>query len=231
MSSGKPDERRRSDRRDDPGGPGPSGPGDSAAEDTLRTDRERSDQRLMARVREGDVGAYEELYARYVKALLNFFFQMCFDRVAAEDYVQETFLRVWRARETYRPIGKVSTWLFQIAKNYWFNEREKMKRRPFHSVAGGDDAQAQLSNVKERSTDATPDAVARAAETEEAIRAAVDSLSDKLRVVFVVARYQRLPYAEIAETLSIPVGTVKSRVALAEKTLRARLRDFLEVQE
>ncbi len=194
----------------------------------MRTDRDRDDQRLMVRVRDGDVAAYEQLYGRYAKALLNFFYQMCFDRIAAEDYVQETFLRVWRARETYRPIGKVSTWLFQIGKNYWFNEREKMKRRPFHSVAGGDQAQAQLQNVKEKSTEVAPDSGARAAETAAAIRKAVDSLSDKLRVVFIMARYQRLPYAEIAAALSIPVGTVKSRVSLAEKNLRAHLQDFLE---
>ena len=182
----------------------------------------------MARVQAGDVRAFELLYARYSHPLINFFFQMCFDRVAAEDYLQETFLRVWRARHSYRPIGKVSTWLFQIAKNYWFNEREKLKRRPFHSVAGGDEAQSQWSNVADGRGDSAPEAVAGAGELEQAIHRAIDSLSDKLRVVFVMARYQRLPYAEISEILSIPVGTVKSRVALAEKTLRARLSTYLE---
>jgi RNA polymerase sigma-70 factor (ECF subfamily) len=177
----------------------------------------------MSRIQAGDVGAFELLYARYSHPLLNFFFQMCFDRVASEDYLQETFLRVWRARQTYRPIGKVSTWLFQIAKNYWLNEREKMKRRPFHTVAGGDEAQAQWANVADSGGEASPAAAASAKETEASIQRAVSDLSDKLRLVFVMARYQRLPYREIAAILGIPVGTVKSRVALAEKTLRARL--------
>ena len=177
----------------------------------------------MARIQAGDVKAFEMLYARYSNPLINFFFQMCYDRTASEDYLQETFLRVWRSRQTYRPIGKVSTWLFQIAKNYWFNEREKMKRRPFHGAVGGDDSQSQWANVADRSGDAAPDAVASAGETEAAIRDAVDRLSDKLRVVFILARYRKLPYAEISQILDIPVGTVKSRVSLAEKTLRARL--------
>ncbi len=177
----------------------------------------------MSRIQAGDIGAFELLYARYSHPLLNFFFQMCFDRVAAEDYLQETFLRVWRARRSYRPIGKVSTWLFQIAKNYWFNEREKMKRRPFHAVAGGDEALAQWANVADTGGEASPAAAASAKETAAAIQQAVSGLSDKLRLVFVMARYQRLPYREIAAVLEIPVGTVKSRVALAEKTLRARL--------
>jgi len=185
------------------------------------------DQELMARIQAGDVRAYELLYARYAHPLLNFFFQMCFDRTASEDYLQETFLRVWRARQTYRPIGKVSTWLFQIAKNYWFNERAKMKRRPFHTVVGGEDAHAQWSHVADRRGDSSPAAAARAQETEQAIRMAVESLSDKLRVVFVLARYRGLPYAEIASIVDIPVGTVKSRMALAEKTLRGRLEEQL----
>jgi len=192
------------------------------------TEKDDRDRALMARIQAGDVDAFEALYQRYSHALINFFYQMCYDRTASEDYLQETFLRVWRARETYRPIGKVSTWLFQIAKNYWFNEREKMKRRPFHTVAGGDEALSQWSNVAGRAGDASPTDAASAKETEDAIRRAVAGLSDKLRVVFVMARYQRLPYAEIAEILSVPVGTVKSRVSLAEKTLRARLAEYLE---
>ena len=181
----------------------------------------------MARIQRGDEQAFQLLWSRYAHRLNNFFFQMCFDRVASDDYVQETFLRVWRARATYRPIGKVSTWLYQIAKHYWFNEREKMKRRPFHSVAGGDDAQAQLANVAEPGSETAPEAVAEAGETRQAIENAVSSLSEKLRVVFVLARYRSLPYAEIAEIVDIPVGTVKSRMSLAEKQLRQSLSNVL----
>ncbi len=189
---------------------------------------DQNDQELMARIQAGDVRAFEMLYARYANPLVNFFYQMCFDRTASEDHLQETFMRVWRARSTYRPIGKVSTWLFQIGKNYWFNEREKQKRRPFHSVAGGDDAAEQFGQLADRRGDAQPQDVVSASETEKAIAYAVSTLSEKLRVAFVMARYQKLPYAEISAILDIPVGTVKSRVALAEKTLRALLREHLE---
>ena len=188
---------------------------------------EGDDQELMARVQAGDVRAFELLYARYSHPLLNFFHQMCFDRAAAEDYLQETFLRVWRARATYRPIGKVSTWLFEIAKNFWFNEREKIRLRPFRTAAGGEEGQAQLSLLPDAGDKAPADAV-RAKEIGEAVGRAVAELSEKLRAAFVLARYQQLPYAEIAEILDIPVGTVKSRVALAERLLRARLASYLE---
>ncbi len=179
------------------------------------------DQELMARIQSGDVKAFEVLYARYASPLLNFFWRMCFDRVASEDYLQETFLRVWRARASYRPVGRVSTWLFQIAKHFWFNEREKQKLRPFHAVHGGEEPGALLLDAEEEGP--SPGEAAATRELAEAVRGAVEELSDKLRLVFVLARYRGLPYSEIAEIAEIPVGTVKSRVALAEKTLRERL--------
>jgi RNA polymerase sigma-70 factor (ECF subfamily) len=187
-----------------------------------------ADQELMARIQADDVRAFELLYARYAHPLLNFFYQMCFDRTASEDYLQETFLRVWRARRTYRPIGKVSTWLYQIAKNFWFNEREKLLRRPFHAGSGGDDARAQWQNVADPRGELSPLGAAGAREAERLVSEAVSGLSEKLRVVFVLARYRGLPYADVAEILDIPVGTVKSRMSLAEKTLRDRLRPHVE---
>jgi len=176
----------------------------------------------MARLKGGDLAAFESLYARYAHPLLNFFHQMCFDRVASEDYLQETFLRVWRARATWQPMAKVSTWLFQIAKNLWLNEREKQKLRPFHAAKGGDDSVAQWERVAGGAP--SPSESASSGETVAALRDAVGGLSEKLRAVFVMARYQGLPYAEIASALEIPEGTVKSRMAQAEKLLRDRLR-------
>jgi len=191
-------------------------------------DRHADDQRLMSLVQAGDLRAFDQLYARYSRPLMNFFYQMCFDRTASEDYLQETFFRVWRARATYRPIGKVSTWLFQIAKNYWLNEREKQKRRPFNTATGGEEHAAGWRDVADQSRTAQPPDAARAREVEEAIRKATGELSEKLHLVFVLARHQGLPYAEISRVIHIPVGTVKSRMALAEKNLRRSLGPYLE---
>ena len=185
------------------------------------------DQRFMSLVQTDNLDAFDQLYARYSRPLMNFFYQMCFDRTASEDYLQETFFRVWRARATYRPIGKVSTWLFQIAKNYWLNEREKLKRRPFNTAIGGDDHAAGFGDVADARRSAQPTDAARASEFEDAIRRATAELSEKLRIVFVLARHQGLPYAEISRVLDIPVGTVKSRMALAEKNLRRSLSPYL----
>lgn len=180
----------------------------------------------MARLQGGDLAAFEALYARYSRPLLNFFHQMCFDRVAAEDYLQETFLRVWRARSGWRPTAKVSTWLFHIAKNLWFNERAKLRLRPYHAGKGGEAGAAQWEGVADDGR--SPGEAVGARETARALVEAVGELPEKLRAVFVMARYQGLPYAEIASILEIPEGTVKSRMAQAEKLLRERLRPHFE---
>jgi RNA polymerase sigma-70 factor (ECF subfamily) len=184
------------------------------------------DQELMARLQGGDLAAFEALYVKYSRPLLNFFHQMCFDRAAAEDYLQETFLRVWRARAGWRPAAKVSTWLFQIAKNLWFNERAKLRLRPYQAGRGGEAGAAQWAGVADGGR--SPGEAAGARETVRALVEAVGGLSEKLRAVFVMARYQGLPYAEIASILEIPEGTVKSRMARAEKVLRERLRPYFE---
>ncbi|MGQ0613437.1 MAG: RNA polymerase sigma factor [Planctomycetaceae bacterium] len=188
----------------------------------------QDEQQLMARLKGGDRAAFEALYARFARPLMSYFYTLCFDRVTAEDLLQETFLRVWRARQGWRPLAKVSTWIFQIAKNLWINEREKRLLRPFHAVRGGDEAAAAWERVAAPGSDGSVDRSAATRETLQALRAAVEGLSDKLREVFVMGRYQSLPYAEIAAILEIPEGTVKSRMALAEQALREQLRAHWE---
>ena len=95
----------------------------------MSTDERQADFRRMERLAEGDPTALEELYHRWAKPLLNFLYGMCSDRALAEDLLQEVFVKVWRAAPRYRPIAKFSTWMFQIARNHWLNEREKRMRR------------------------------------------------------------------------------------------------------
>ncbi|MFQ5845418.1 MAG: RNA polymerase sigma factor [Planctomycetota bacterium] len=192
-------------------------------------ERDRLDRELMSRVRGGDVEAFEQLYRRYARPLMNFFFRMCYDRIAAEDHLQETFLRVWRARTSYRPAGRVSSWLFRIARNFWLNERAKRRLRPFHGRGAllGERAEAATEATVDPRPETRPDAVAQAAETEAALARAVSELSDTRRLVFVLCRHQGLSYGRVAEVLEIPVGTVKSRMARAEKTLRRKLHRHL----
>jgi RNA polymerase sigma-70 factor (ECF subfamily) len=182
----------------------------------------------MLRVRDGDLAAFEELYARFSRPLLNFFLRLVHERGFAEDLMQETFLRVWKGRRRYRPTGKFTTYLFQIAKNHWLNERDKKRRRiaPISLEAGGDEESSGLREAV-ASSEKGPMAESLDRELGAEIGKAVEGLSEKLRLVFVLGQLKGMRYADIAEILGIPVGTVKSRMSNAEKAIRGRLSSYL----
>jgi RNA polymerase sigma-70 factor (ECF subfamily) len=182
----------------------------------------------MLRVRGGDMAAFEELHALYSRPLLNFLFRLTWDRSFAEDLTQEVFLRLWKARKRYKPTGKFTTYLFQIAKNHWLNEREKRRRRiaPVSLEAGADESSNGLKDAVETG-ERGPMAETLNKELGDAIGRAVETLSEKLRLVFVLGQLDGMRYRDIAEILGIPVGTVKSRMSNAEKAIRGQLAAYL----
>lgn len=200
-----------SPRDEDPASPGP-------------------DERNMLAAGRGDGEAFAALYDRWSGPLLRYFWHLCYDRDASEDFMQETFLRVWRAAPRYEVRARFSTFLFQVGKNLWLNERAKVLRRPLKiSLDAPRDAgpEGDSSTLADRiaGPDASPADEASRAETGRRIRAAVDGLSGKLRDVFVLAAFQELPYEQVGEILGIPEGTVKSRMWAAVRQLRGSLEE------
>lgn len=185
-----------------------------------------TDVALMLRLREGDRRAFDVLYERWSRPLLHFFYHMGADRARAEDGMQEVFMRLFRAAKGYRPVGKFSTYLFQIAKNYWLNEQGKI-RRGGASFSGLATASADTSaQVQFPDSTAGPRTRAMKEEMDFRVRDAVQSLSEPLRMVFVLSAYEGMRYEEIGEILDIPVGTVKSRMSKAMDVLEERLRKY-----
>ncbi len=184
------------------------------------------DEKLMLRVGQGDLDAFEEIYNAYKGSLGAFFYHLVWDRTLTEDYIQEVFLKLWKSAATYKPTAKFSTFLFQIAKNFWFSERRKLKRSSAYSLdasaGGGDDSFASAVMAP----DPTPSTMMARAEIKAQIQDALEGLSDKQRVAFVMSEFQGLKYHEIAEVLDVPIGTVKSRMASAEKCLRKKLKRY-----
>src|SRR5438093_11809455 len=86
-----------------------------------------TDIELMLRAREDDAAAFQELANRYREPLRRYFASLLADRTQADDFVQEAFLRLWLCRQRYEPSGKFSTYLYQIAKHYWLNQRKKFR--------------------------------------------------------------------------------------------------------
>ena len=189
----------------------------------------RSDGELMVAFQEGDQEAFALLYDRHTRALINFFYKMCYDRALAEDLMQDTFLKLLRSRGKYRPEASFKTFLYTVAKNLWIDRHRSQKAAPktvSAEIRPHEDG-ATLGELVEAATD---NPVERLADREaaEIVRRALLGLPEAQRLVFVMAEAQGLRYREISEILRIPVGTVKSRMNAAVTTLRGLLGRVLQ---
>ncbi len=188
--------------------------------------KQLSDAELMECVSNGDYSAFDELYRRYSERLRRFLFTLTWDQDTAEDYLQETFARLYRARQSYEPTGKFSTFIFRIAKNYYLTQRRKEMRRPDEASleSRGNDGAKLFENI--RANQAIEPEFHLVAEYQKfRIRRAIMSLPDNLKMVFVLSHFEDMKYAEIAELLGIPVGTVKSRMFSAVNVLRSTFQE------
>jgi RNA polymerase sigma-70 factor (ECF subfamily) len=179
---------------------------------------------LLVRFRDGDEGAFREIVGTYEARLVQFFYRLCWDRDRAEDFTQDLFLKLVRGAARYRPEGRLSTFIYRVAKNLWIDQYRAARPQPRlysldQPVHGGESTWAALAPA------ADPDPMQRAVAGEEKarLRAALETLTEPHRLVFELAVYQGLPYAEVGEILDIPIGTVKSRMHNAVKALRELL--------
>ena len=151
-------------------------------------------ERLMAEAR------------KFEKNLLNFFWRQGVSYSEGEDLVQETYLRLWNYRNQYEPSSKLSTFLFLMARQVRLDALRRQTRRERREENWG----------KEQPVAAEPSTSC----VREDVRWAVARLSEPLRETVELGVFQDLPYAEVAEILGIPVGTVKSRMSNALKKLK-----------
>ena len=179
----------------------------------------------------GDERAFERLvqdYSGRVWALVTRFLGPCAQR---EDLVQEVFLRVIRSRASYRPTALFSTWLYRIVFNLCANERERERVRGASVSLGStrDDAAPEGSWAEPADERAPgPDEGIERDDTVRAVRAAIAALPERQRMALILAKYEELPYVEIAEVLESSEKAIKSMIHRARETLRASLAPFLQ---
>lgn len=165
------------------------------------------DVALMLQVASGDERAFTALVRAHQQSLVNFFARMGASS-DCEDLVQETFVRLFRYRQQYRPAARFTTFLYHLARNVWADRGRKIVRFERFAAAYENELQIAGNTAPERPRD-TAD-----------VGAALDRLSPKLREVIVLNIYQGLRYQEVADVLGIPLGTVKSRINLALTALK-----------
>jgi len=181
----------------------------------------------------GDEAAFDalvEAYSGQVYALLTRFLG---PRANREDLVQEVFLRVVRARERYEPSARFSTYLFRIAYNISVNETQRTIAREAGNVELGDESQpggpalAQFEDERAPS----PGAALERDDVVREVRAAIARLPENQRMALLLAKYEELPYDEIAEVLGSSEKAIKSLIHRARENLRQSLGALLEGEE
>ncbi len=198
----------------------------SQAVDRQREEARAEDERLIARVVEGDRSAFEMLYDRYTSTVFGLALKMLGDREVAEDAVQEIFWRVWRRLGSFDRSRAFAPWLFGIAHNYCIDELRRRKVRP-QSVYE-DDENPILSEIAD---EADVGESALLAEQGRLVRSALEQLPEEQRQTLLLAYFGGLTQQEIAAKLGNPLGTVKTRMRLGLQKLRAVLQEQTLVEE
>ena len=168
-----------------------------------------SDERAMLRVQaHADTRAFALLVERWEEPIRRLCARMTGDAHRGEDLAQETFARLFDKLESYRPTGRFSAYVRRVALNLCYDELRKLKRdsNGHQDLTDGDTAEPQGT---------TPEAASVRQEEADAVRQALAKLPEIYRTVVIMRHYENLKIREIGETLDIPEGTVKSRLAEA----------------
>ncbi len=199
----------------------------------MRYQKSDPDVRLMLRVKEDDAGAFEELVQRYQGRLLRLLEHMGPKRELADDMTQEVFMRVFRARKSYQPGAKFSTWLFTIAGNVARNAARSSGRRQEISevdtsrTKSGSQA-AVLASLAVDSSGLMPTRVIEGEERAEIVRAAIHLLGDRQREALLLSKFEGLSYAEISEVMELSTKAVKSLLSRARVNLKDILAPYID---
>lgn len=188
----------------------------TAASEQARGD---ADARFLESLREGDAAAFDQLVATYANGIYALLHRLVDDAEEARDLTQETFLQAFRAIATFRGEASLRTWLYRIAVNQARNRRRWWRRRRRDETVSLD-APGE-SGIPVAAGD--PEQTALQREREQALHAALHALAEPFREVVVLRDIEGLSYEEIAATLEISLGTVKSRLARGRAELRRRL--------
>jgi RNA polymerase sigma-70 factor, ECF subfamily len=184
------------------------------------------DVELMLGFQAGDLQAFEKLFSRHARSVVNFAYRFVRNREVAEDLAQEIFLKVHDAAPEYRPEAKFTTWLFRIATNVCLNE---IRRPHFKATHRSLDAtvthdRGQLPVELEDTERPGPQAVMERRAVAAALKCALEQLPEKQRLAFILNKYQDLSYAEVAEVMKISEKAVKSLIHRAKEAMAERLR-------
>jgi len=192
-----------------------------------RTDADARDRADMERLMAGQDTALNDLMERHATPVFHFLCRMVGNEDDANDLAQETFVRVFKSRGSFRMSEKFSTWLFTIAANLARNHFRWRSRHPNISLETENAKTEQTLGSTLPSDNPAPNEQALATERAEAVRVAVGKLPEDLREAIVLCEWEELSMAEAATILETTPKAVESRLYRARQLLRERLKSWL----
>ena len=187
-----------------------------------------SDAAIMLQVAAGDEASFNFLVQKHHRAMIHFLFRMVRNQAVAEELAQEVFLRVYRARDSYRAEARFTTWLYRIATNLAVNHARDTKHER--------SAQTIYLDAPDAETGTTPDVADDEPSVEQklmrdermaAIRTHVMALPERQRMAVLMHKYQGMDYRQIGDVLKLSESATKSLLFRAYQTLRDKLKDFV----
>lgn len=189
------------------------------------------DLELVERVKGGDAAAYSELVLKYQDRVYNAVWRICGHVENARDLTQDAFLKAFQRIQEFRQLSGFYTWVFRIAVNLTLSHQRSSNRRKTVSLdaereAGGAQADSLARQVRSHA-EASAERGATDAELQAHVARALQGLDDEHRAVVVLRDIEGLDYAEIADILDVPTGTVKSRLHRGRMALRQAIGPLL----
>lgn len=179
---------------------------------------------FIKRFNNGDTSAFGEIVLKYQDRIYNLCRHMLGNAHDAEDAAQDAFLKAYQALPRFQPDASLYTWLYRIATNTCID----YKRKPvFESLFGTSENGEEF--VHDRASDEpSPERLYQSRQMDQALRESLGKLSAKLRAIIILKEIEDMSYEEIAETLDISLGTVKSRIYRAREELQESMKKFRE---
>lgn len=175
------------------------------------------EQPWIARAQQGDQEAFEQLVRLYEKRIYALALRMCGNPEDAAEAAQEAFLAVWQGLPFFRGESSFSTWLYRLASNACV---DLLRREGRHRQAAGPSLDDEEASPSVADTAPGPQEAAEHQELRSQIQAGLDALSPEHRQVLILREIHQLSYEEIARTLELDLGTVKSRISRGRRQLR-----------
>ena len=184
------------------------------------------DHELIEKIKTGNAIAFQELFNRYKKLVINICYRLTANKDEAEDLTQDVFIKIFKSAKNFKHHSKVSTWIYRISINLSLNHMRTKKYRQWFSI--GEISTPKVDDDLWLFSEECPEGDFEKQEREKVVMNAINALPKDQRVAVMLQRFDGLSCQEIAAILDCSIGAVQARLHRAKKNLYKRLLPYLK---